>query len=293
VENPLVSVSARMAAVVREAGAVVAAVDAGRRFPASAILRRPGILVTAAHAIGREDSIRVTLPGGNAVSARVAGLDAGTDVAVLEAGTGEAPGFQLAETPAPGALIFAVGRSPERGVNATMGVISTVGGPYRTWRGGRVDQYLRLDLALYPGSSGAAVVDASGALIGMGTAALSRVAPLVIPPSTIDRVVNELLAKGHVSRPYLGVGLQPVLVREGQAGLILISVEPQCPAARAGLLVGDILIALDGKPVRHIEDVQNALEGRSAGMSVAASVLRGGEERQTSITLTERAAQEE
>ena len=131
-------------------------------------------------------------------------------------------------------------------MNATLGIISACSGEWRTWRGGRLDHYIRLDLTLYPGSDGGAVVNTAGETIGIATSALSRIAGLAIPAVTIDRVVDEILTRGHVARGYLGVGLQPVELPDHQKGLIVLSLEPEGPAAKAGVLIGDILVTLGG-----------------------------------------------
>src|SRR5581483_6090353 len=122
------------------------------------------------------------------------------------------PISRLAEGTKPGHLALAVGRSEDSGVNASMGIISAVSGPWRTWRGGRLDQYIRLDLTMYPASSGGAVVDSAGAVIGVATSGLSRLAGLAIPAASINRVLDDILSRGRVSRGYLGVGLQPVVL---------------------------------------------------------------------------------
>ena len=176
--------------------------------------------------------------------------------------------FGSTETLKPGHVVLAIGRSPDSGVNATMGIMSAVSGPWRSWRGGQIDQYLRLDLTLYPGSSGGAVVDTAGRVLGIATSALSRIAGLAVPVSTVNRVVDELLRTGHVSRGYLGLGLHPVALPDGSTGLIVLSAEPDGPAARAGVLIGDILVALAGKPVTDTDDIQSALDGESVGKPV-------------------------
>jgi S1-C subfamily serine protease len=188
----------------------------------------------------------------------------------------------------PGHLALAIGRSENSGVNATLGIISAVSGSWRTWRGGRLDQYIRLDLTMYPASSGAAVIDTSGGVIGIATAGLSRFAGLAIPASTIDRITDEILSRGHVARGYLGVGLQPVALEDHQKGLIVLSVERGGPADKAGLLVGDIFTSLGGKPVSDTGDVQNALESAAVGQPIEAGLLRGGQTRQIAITIGER-----
>jgi S1-C subfamily serine protease len=173
-------------------------------------------------------------------------------------------------------------------VNATLGIISACSGEWRTWRGGRLDHYIRLDLTLYPGSDGGAVINTAGETIGVATSALSRIAGLAIPAVTIDRVVDEILARGRVARGYLGVGLQPVELPDHQKGLIVLSLEPGGPASNAGVLIGDILVKLGGKAVHDTDDIQLGLEGHGVGQKVALEVLRGGEARQVDVVIGER-----
>ena len=303
-DNSLTAVSDRLVRAVQKAGRSVVALDTRRRFPSSGIWWRPGIIVTAEHAMKRDEEIGVHTAEGKAGGAVLAGRDAGTDIAVLKMENDDA-GPTVAEfapdrPPDPGELILAVGRSQESGVTATLGIISAVGKPWRTWRGGRLDRYIRLDLTLYPGSSGAAVVNSDGQIIGMATSALSRLAGVAVPVSTVDRVVDEILARGHVSRSYLGVALQPVTIAdqlgrlglEGSTGLILLSVDASGPAGRAGLQIGDILAVLDGKRVQHVEEVQNALESRKPAEEIAATILRGGDRRELRVTLGEQPGRE-
>lgn len=287
--NELAALSNDLAAAVERAGKSVVAVHARPRFSSAGVIWRPGVIVTAEHTVRREEEITVTLPDGTDRPVTLAGADAGTDIAVLklaEAGV-EVATQSLAEL-LPGYLAMAIGRSENSGVNATLGIISAVSGSWRTWRGGRLDQYIRLDLNMYPSSSGGAVIDTSGAVIGIATSGLSRIAGLAIPASTINRVTGEILSRGHVARGYLGVGLQPVSVTDHQKGLIVLSVEQDGPAGKAGLLVGDILVALGGKTVADTGDVQTALESVAVGQPIEAALLRGGAARQVTITVGER-----
>lgn len=151
-----------------------------------------------------------------------------------------------------------------------------------------MDQYIRLDLTMYPSSSGAAVIDTTGGVIGIATAGLSRIAGLAIPASTINRVADEILSRGHVARGYLGVGLQPVTVSDHLKSLIVLSVERDGPADKAGVLVGDILVSLGGKAVSDTGDVQSILDDAAVGKAVEAGLLRGGEPRPITITVGER-----
>ncbi len=195
--NELAIFSDQLAGIVERAAPSVVAVHARARFSSSGVFWRPGVIVTAEHTIRREDEITITLPDGSNVSATLAGSDPGTDLAVLKTDlAGQAPP-SLSSQPAPGHLALAIGRAQDSGVNATLGIVSAVGPAWRTWRGGRLDRYIRLDLTLYPGSSGGLVVNAAGEAVGIATSALSRIAGVAIPASTVDRVVEEILARGR------------------------------------------------------------------------------------------------
>jgi S1-C subfamily serine protease len=283
-DNLLAALSNELAGAVRAAEASVVAVHGRPRYGSSGVVWRPGTIVTAEHTL-QEDEVNVTLPDGRSVAARVAGRDAGTDLAVLQLDGLDAPPAAAAPPAAlePGRLAMVLGRTAETGINATLGVLSAVGGEFRTWRGGVIDRYVRLDVTLFPGTSGGLVIGSDGRALGIATSALSRLAPIAITAATVSRTVDEILAKGHVSRPYLGVGLQAV-----QLGVIVLSVEPGGPAEAAGLLVGDILQALNGKTLADPADVQAALAGHAPGAAVALRVLRGGNPVDVPVTLAER-----
>jgi S1-C subfamily serine protease len=284
----LTSFSNDLAAIVERAAPSVVAVHARPRFSSSGVFWRPGVIVTAEHTIRREEEITVTLPDGSSAPATLTASDPGTDLAILRTeNQGQTPPSLSAE-PVPGNLALAIGRSHDSGVNATMGIVSALGPAWRTWRGGRLDRYIRLDLTLYPGSSGGLVVNHLGEAVGIATSALSRIAGVAIPAGTVDRVVDELLSRGRVRRGYLGVGLQPVALSDHQKGLIVLSLEPDGPAAKSGVLIGDVLLALGGRSVADTDDIQSALESRAVGDGIEAEVVRGGTPRKISITIGER-----
>ena len=286
--NELAALSNQLAAAVDQAAQSVVAVHARPRLSSSGVFWRPGILVTAEHTIRREEEITVTLPDGSTAPATMAGSDPGTDVAVLRVESAAAAIPHAASLPVPGNLALTLGRSQDSGINATMGIVSAVSGAWRTWRGGRLDAYLRLDLTLYPGSSGGVVINPAGEAIGIATSVLSRLAGVAIPATTLDRVVDEILARGRVARGYLGVGLQPVELPDHQKGLIVLSLEPAGPAAKGGIMIGDILVKLGGKAVHDTDDIQLALESRTVGQELAVEILRGGEAREITVTIAER-----
>src|ERR1700730_2281535 len=287
--NELAALSNELAAAVERAGRSVVAVHARPRFSSSGVIWRPGVIVTAEHTIRREEEITVTLPDGANRPVTLAGSDAGTDLAVLKLDEPAVePVAQGAEEARPGFLALAVGRSQDSGVNATMGIISAVSGAWRTWRGGRLDQYIRLDLTMYSASSESAVIDSSGKALGIATSALSRIAGVAIPAATINRVLDEILTRGRVRTGYLGVGRQPVELPDHHKGLIVLSVEAGGPAAQAGVLVGDIFVALGDKGVADTDDVQLARETVGVGQTIQAGLLRGGESTRIPIVVGER-----
>jgi len=290
------------AAVARVAGAVVT-VHARRRFPSAGVVWRKGVVVTANHTVRREEETTVTLPGGGDVSAALAGRDPSTDLAVLKVKESDAalPEFADAAALKAGNLALALGRVD--GVpRASLVAIGLVGGPSRTWYGGEIDRLIRLDRDLHPTLSGGPLVDARGRVLGINTSGLSRALGLTIPASTVNRVVDALLQKGYIARGYLGLGLhsieipQSLRVRQseskldssGQSCLIVLSAEPEGPAAKAGVQVGDLLMALDGKAVEDPGDVQNSLGTERVGKTITASINRGGVAREISITVGER-----
>ena len=291
----LLSLSNDLAAAVERAARAVVSVHARPRLPSTGVLWRPGIVVTAEHTVRVDEEIRVAWSDGRAAPATLVGRDPGTDLAVLRIGESDRPAAEIGDSAdlKVGHLVLAVGYGPR----ASWGVVSAVGGAWRTGRGGEVDRLLRVDLVLYPGFSGGPLVDASGKVAGLVTSGLSRQLELAVPSSTVNRVVDELLATGRVSRGYLGVGLQPVALPEALGrlapgadarGLIVVGVVADGPAARAGLMLGDVLVALEGTPLHDLDDVQTAVAGRRVGTAVTVSLLRAGTALDVAVTLAER-----
>ncbi|EEA04618.1 PDZ/DHR/GLGF domain protein [Burkholderia sp. H160] len=288
-----------LADIVGRVGRSVVAVHGRHRMPSSGVIWRHGVVVTAAHAIRREEGIEVTLSDGRTVAAVLAGLDSGTDVGVLKLDGVDLDPVESGDARSlkPGHLALAVARADELGTGADFGVIGSTGGPWRTWRGGQIDAFVRLDGGLRPGFSGAAIADMRGQVMGICTSALMRGAGMVIPGMTIERVTDELLAKGRVSRGYLGIGTQQVSLLDAwvnklnlsfSSGLLINSLARGGPAEQAGVLIGDVLIELDGKPCRDIGDVSAALGSASIGQQLQIALIRGGERHTCSVTVGER-----
>jgi serine protease Do len=301
--STLSALSSQLAAAVETAGRSVVAIHARKRIPSSGIVWHDGVIVSASHTVRRDDDISVTLPSGESTPATIVGRDAATDLIALRLNAGgSTPVAAKAEAGAArvGSLVLAVGR-PGRQATASFGIISAVGEGWRTWQGARLDQVFRLDLAVYDGFSGGPLVDASGAVLGLNNSALARGTPMTLPADAVDRVLDELLERGHVRRPYIGIAVQPValsaaLVKERQlshdTALLVMSVVDGSPAERAGLLVGDALLDADGHPLGHPTDLLDALAGVRAGGSVKLTVLRGGAVTSASVTPADRGGSE-
>jgi len=288
--STLSALSNDLAAAAERAGRAVVAVHGRQHRPSSGVIWRPGVVVTAEHALKRDEEITVTLADGGTVSATLAGRDPGTDLAVLTLEGGASAAAELGDTKTlkVGHLVLALGRSGERGISASLGFVSGVSGAWRTWRSGHVDQLVRLDVSLYPGFSGGPLVDVEGRVIGINTSALSRVMAVAIPGATVNRVVKELLEKGRITRGYLGIGMHPVRLPDGRAGLIVISAPADGPAGRAGVMIGDVLLQLNGTAVSDHDDVHAQLGPDSVGKLIKASISRGGAGVEVGITIGER-----
>lgn len=275
--NPLLELSNQLAHAVELGEPAVVAVHGRPHVPSSGILWRTGVVVTSDHTLQRDEDITVTISGSQ-VAATLAGRDGGTDLAVLRvtgASGHEAKTVSDASVK-PGNLVLALGRRGKDGVSVSFGVVSAVDGPWRTWRGGQIDRFIRPDVNIYPGFSGGALVDVEGRVIGLNTSGLTRGTGVTVPASTVSRVVDELLSRGHVRRGFLGVGLHPVRLPDGGRGLIILSLEPGGPALEAGMMVGDVLLTLGGEAVMDTDAVQSQLGADRIGKTVVAEVVRGG-----------------
>ena len=291
--HPLVALSDHAVELVENAARSAVAVT-GRRSSASGIHWRPGVIVTAEDVLEQDEDIAVTLPGGRQVAASLAGRDPSTDVAVLRIDAGDVPVAATADAPArAGQMVLAVG-SHQGAPVASFGMVAYAGGAWSSVRGGTIDALLRLDLNLSPRGVGGALVDIEGRVLGM-TVFGPRRRPLAIPTSTIDRAVDQLLAKGHAVRGYFGAGLQHVHLGRagaepdaGTRGILIASIDPDGPAARAGLLLGDIVTTWNAKPVGRLREIVRLLGPDSVGNTVDLELLRGGAPVAAKIVIGER-----
>lgn len=302
-QSVLLTLSNNLADAVERAGRSTVTVHARQRHSASGIHWRPGVIVATDHTIERDDDITITLPDGKSVPTTLAGRDPSTDLAILKVDAANLPAAAVgdAATLKVGHMALAIGRFGEGGLGTSLGVVSALGGAWNTWRGGRVDQFIRADVTLYPGFSGGPLVNAAGEIVGVNTSGLSRSMGLTIPAATVNRVVDQLLAKGRIARGYLGLGLQPVRLPDtlnravgisSETGVIVISIESGGPAEKAGLFIGDIIVTLDGTPVTDTDAVQGLLGPDRIGSALRAKVARGGQPVDVTITVGERPQRE-
>jgi len=297
--SALETLSNDFAAAAEAVGSSVAAIYGRRWMPSSGIQWRKGFIVTAHHSIRREEDIAVVAAGGKSFKANLAGRDPSTDLAILKVSEESAlplPSFGDGGLKL-GHVVLALGRSRGSNLVASAGIVGGISGEWEPRRGARVDQHIRLSLELYPGFSGGPLVNAQGKVVGINTRGLSRGRAVTIPLATVNRIVDELIEKGHIAKPYLGLAMQPVAVPEsllgkvpgsGNSAVLVVHVEPAGPADKAGVLLGDVVVELQGKPVEDTGDIQQLLGSAKIGDTVAATVLRGGAPVKLSIMLADR-----
>lgn len=288
--------------IAKTSRSIVAVKSAAYRVVSGLIIRE-NLIALPNHALRRADPIPVQFADGNKAEATILGRHVGFDVAILKLEGHKLPLLPSCD-PAQlkaGTLISVVGLTVDVGPSASLGIIGAVGGPRRTWRGAALDHFIRLDVNLYPSQSGAAVVDSTGALIGMATPSLLRHSAAAVPLLTLNRIADELLNQGRIRQGYLGIGVQPISIppalRQGgvialDAGLIILSIEPDSPAARANLQLGDILLSIDDHPMTDIEELQAALRSENIDRTVEALLLRGGAGIRVQLTIADRIRKE-
>ena len=297
-ENIWATLSNQLADAAATAGNFVVAVH-GRRHPSSGILWSADSVVTANHALRRDEEISVVTAPGKTTSAHVVGRDPTTDLALLRlqqpvqvspALWGDASKLRIGE------LVLALGRTWRGNIVASSGIISGLMGPWRTWRGGELEQFIRPDLTLYPGFSGGPLINAQGEILGLNTAGLHR-SGITVPAATVARVAAELLEKGRIERPYLGLAMQAVPLPESlrarlnlkaSDGLLVAHVGPTSPAEKAGVLLGDVLIEIEGQAVADTDAVQDVLRSQKPGNSITVKLVRGGTMVSANLTLAAR-----
>jgi len=295
--SDLTAFSESLVRLVSEASPGAVAVKAGAYRTVSGVIIDAEHIAVPEHGLKRRDSILFATAAGEEAVAKVLGRDPGVDIAILQAEGLKAPlKAAPAESLKAGMLAAVIGMTRDVGPSVSLGILGAVGSARHTWRLGMLDQFIRLDVNLYPSQSGAAVVTADGELIGMATPALSKHSAMTVPMATIRRVITELHTEGRIRLGYLGVAVQTVAIPESlqskvaggaETGLILLSVVSGSPAEEAGLQVGDILLAMDGQKLEDTDQLQMLLRGQQIGKASELTILRGGEPRKVSVIIKE------
>ncbi|GLV60980.1 serine protease [Dictyobacter sp. S3.2.2.5] len=286
------ALSNQMADAVARATPSLVTVMGRARQAGSGVVIAPELVITASHILERENDIKIQSHEQTEFSATLAGRDRTSDLAVLRV-----PGLKLppaevaAEAARVGQLVLALGRPSEDGVMASSGIISALGGPLRTGQGRILERYIRTDATPYPGFSGGPLLDTQGQVLGILTTGIANGVPLAIPIAQAQSIADTLTQQGYIKRGFLGLSSQLVHLPEAQRagreqdhGLLIVNVEEKSPAQQAGLLVGDILVSLDGHTITDTEDLQLLLTGDRVGKAIPVEVIRGNAVQTLTVT---------
>ena len=281
----LTALSQSISAVVERAAGHVVSVHS-HRARASGFVWRPGLIVTADEALAEDGDVFVQPQDGPAISATRIGRDHSTDIALLRIDRTDLPVLPLAAAYPPlGALSMVVG-AIEGSASAGLGVVSRAGSSWRSMRGGDIDARLELDVALRSGGQGSVALDAEGNAFGMAVRGPRKT--IVIPSRTIERVAALLASHGRIPRGYFGLGLQAVRTADKKPGAMVMSVDADGPAARAGVLQGDIIIGIDGLELEGVRSLARALGPDSVGSTIELLIARSGATAKIPVSIGER-----
>jgi S1-C subfamily serine protease len=296
--NSLSAYSDLLVEAVTKASESTVTVIGRHRMAASGIVYAADLILTADHVVERDEDISVTLANGTNVSASIAGRDTGNDLALLRLEkTSTSPAEKASQDARVGQVVIALGRPGQEGIEASLGIVSAIGGPVRTGRGGLLERYLRTDTVPFPGFSGGPLIDTEGKVVGLNTSGLAHGTAITIPAFLAWSDAENLAKYGYIKRGYLGVRSQQVelaavigkeLGRTQETGLLLVSVESGSPAESSGLIVGDILVGIAGQMIADHDELMVHLSGESVGKPLAIQILRGGKPLNVSITVGER-----
>jgi S1-C subfamily serine protease len=287
--DQVLALSNELATAVQQAARAVFAVQARPRLASTGVHWRPGLVVTANHTVRADEGVTLTRPDGRSVAGALVGRDPARDLAVLRVEAADVPVAEVADSDAVrvGHVVLALGAGPR----ASWGVVSAIGAT----RSAEGDLF-SLDLTLYAGFSGGPLVDAQGRVVGVNTSGMSRQMQLAVPAAVVSRTLDELVRHGRISHGYLGVGTQPVRVPDAmrqqlgldqELALIVVDVQSDSPAA-AGLLIGDLILSLDGQAVVDPVELRRLLRAERIGRRITARVVRGGQSRDVELTVGER-----
>ena len=264
------------------------------------IISADGYVATNNHVVQGADEVIVALDDGRELKAKVVGRDPQTDIAVIKVDAKDLPAITFADsnTIEVGDRVLAIGNPFGIGETVTTGIVSAKG--RRPGLGLDYEDFVQTDAAINPGNSGGALVDIEGRLVGINTAILSRSGGfqgvgLAVPANLVSQVADGLVKNGKVVRGYLGVGTQDVtpalaetLDLNTRKGALVAEVQPDSPAAKAGIKNGDVITAVDGQPVEDSHRLSLTVGGISPGTKLDLDVVRDGKNQKLKVTTAER-----
>ena len=293
---PLALFSTALTQRVEAAKDAIVAIRFAHERHITGIIWRPDATVTSEQSLPRRDEFEVVVPGGAIMTAKIAGRDPATNIAVLRLPEPVAPSSIAVSEARAGAVAIAIGADGIGGASARLGIVNSAGAEWHSSRGGLIDRRIVLDLRLARSEEGGPVFDAAGDCIGMSTFGLHRQV-LVIPTKTIERIVPILLKDGRVARGWLGVSLQAVAVPDAlrdsankSGGLMVMSVVEDGPAARAGIVAGDIILTVDGTSTHRFRKIARHFGSESIGRKADLRLIRNGAVITVQTSIAERPA---
>jgi S1-C subfamily serine protease len=291
--SPLQGLSQQLAETVESVGTGVVRVDDGSRLTASGLIWEDGVILTTSHGVEQDDDLAVELHDGRELTATLIGRDEDTDIALLRvkaSGLSVLPRASTDEAKV-GHLVLALGRPGNGGLQATIGIISA---KIETQSAGQNEHVLHTDAVLYPGFSGGALADTQGRVVGLLNRGFGRGNGVALGIPLLENVTNALLTKGSVTRGFLGVSAHSAVLTESvrqalgnnqERGLLLVAIGENSAAEKGGLIIGDVLLAVNGTPVEDPLQLRRHLRSHAAGESVTLRLLRGGALQEISVIL--------
>lgn len=294
--DQLVQFSDALAARVESTKPAAVAIRLAHERFVTGIVWQSDVVVASEQSLPRREEFEVVMTGGTATTAKVAGRDSSTNIAVLRPQAPLASSSITTNEARAGAIVIAIGADGTGGASARLGIVNIVGPEWHSSRGGLIDRRIALDVRLAQSEEGGPIFDAAGSCIGMSTFG-PRGQVLVIPAATIDRIVPTLLKDGRVARGWLGVALQAVAVPDAlretvdqSSGLMVMSVVENGPAAQAGIVSGDIILSVDGTSTRRFRKIARHFGSESIGRKAELRVIRSGAVITVKTTIAERPA---
>lgn len=295
--STLTTFSDQLAAVIDTVAPSVVQVR-GRHRPVSGVAYSSDIVLTSVRALGREDGVTVNAGDGRSSAAELVGWDPATGLAVLRVSNLDLPPARIADAPSRvGHIAVPIARSWSNALTASAGIVAVIGGPLRTGRGQSIEQVVRITAPMHEGFAGGAVATSEGRVLGIATRARIRGLTVVIPAAIAWKSAAYVIEHGRPRVGFLGISAHPVSLAERQRGgaanergLLVLAVTPDGPADKSGILIGDVLLAVDEQPVTSVDSLLALLDGTRVGRAVPVRVLRGGAVRDITVTVGERPA---